>query len=89
MASICAAAVTWEGLRSGFSAKAAIHPDQIGPINEAFTPSAADVESAQRVIAAFDASPGAGVASLDGRMLDRPHYRTAQRVLARSSQAQT
>jgi citrate lyase subunit beta/citryl-CoA lyase len=78
-----------EGLRSGFSAKAAIHPDQIGPINEAFTPSAADVESARRVIAAFDATPGAGVASLDGRMLDRPHYRTAQRVLARAQQAQT
>jgi citrate lyase subunit beta/citryl-CoA lyase len=38
------------------------------------------------VIAAFDASPGAGVASVDGRMLDRPHYRTAQRVLARAQQ---
>jgi citrate lyase subunit beta/citryl-CoA lyase len=76
-----------EALRSGFSAKAAIHPDQIEPINEAFTPSAADVESARRVIAAFDASPGAGVASVEGRMLDRPHYRTAQRVLARAEQA--
>jgi citrate lyase subunit beta/citryl-CoA lyase len=74
-----------EALRSGFSAKAAIHPDQIEPINEAFTPSAADVESARQVIAAFDASPGAGVASVDGRMLDRPHYRTAQRVLARAA----
>ncbi len=73
-----------EGLRSGFSAKAAIHPDQVGIINEAFTPSAADVEAARRVIAAFDASPGAGVVSVDGKMLDRPHYRTAQRVLARA-----
>jgi citrate lyase subunit beta/citryl-CoA lyase len=73
-----------EGLRSGFSAKAAIHPDQIAVINEAFTPTAADVEAAQRVIAAFDASPGAGVVSVDGKMLDRPHYRTAQRVLARA-----
>ena len=63
-----------EGLRSGFSAKAAIHPDQIAVINEAFTPSAADVEAARKVIAAFDASPGAGVASVDGKMLDRPHY---------------
>ena len=74
-----------EGLRSGFSAKAAIHPDQIAVINEAFTPSAADVEAARKVIAAFDASPGAGVASVDGKMLDRPHYRTAQRVLARAA----
>ena len=54
-------------------------------INEAFTPSAADVEAARKVIAAFDASPGAGVASVDGKMLDRPHYRTAQRVLARAA----
>jgi citrate lyase subunit beta/citryl-CoA lyase len=75
------------GLRSGFSAKAAIHPDQIAVINEAFTPSAADVEAAQRVIAAFDASPGAGVVSVEGKMLDRPHYRTAQRVLARAAEA--
>lgn len=74
-----------EGLHSGFSAKAAIHPDQIAVINEAFTPSAADVEAARKVIAAFDASPGAGVASVDGKMLDRPHYRTALRVLARAA----
>ncbi len=72
-----------EALRSGFSAKAAIHPDQIAVINEAFTPSAADVEAARKVIAAFDAAPGAGVVSVDGKMLDRPHYRTAQRALAR------
>lgn len=75
------------GLRSGFSAKAAIHPDQIAIINEAFTPSAANVEAARRVIAAFDAAPGAGVISVDGKMLDRPHYRTAQRVLARAAEA--
>jgi citrate lyase subunit beta / citryl-CoA lyase len=73
-----------DALRDGFSAKAAIHPDQVEPINAAFTPSAADVAWAKRVIAAFDESPGAGVASLDGRMLDRPHYRSAQRVLSRA-----
>jgi citrate lyase subunit beta/citryl-CoA lyase len=75
-----------EALKSGFSAKAAIHPDQIDPINAAFTPSAEDIAWANRVIAAFDASPGAGVLSLDGKMLDRPHYRTAKRVLARAQQ---
>jgi len=77
-----------QGLRDGFSAKAAIHPDQVAPINAAFTPSAADVEWARRVVAAFDASTGTGVASLDGKMLDRPHLRSAQRVLARTEQAQ-
>jgi citrate lyase subunit beta/citryl-CoA lyase len=78
-----------EALRSGFSAKAAIHPDQIAVINEAFTPSAADIEAARRVIEAFDAAPGAGVVAVDGKMLDRPHYRTAQRVLARARQEQS
>ena len=77
-----------EALRDGFSAKAAIHPDQAGPINAAFTPSEADVTWAKRVVAAFDASPAAGVASIEGKMLDRPHYRSAQRVLARAAQAQ-
>jgi len=73
-----------EALRDGFSGKAAIHPDQVEPINAAFTPSSADVAWAKRVVAAFDESPGAGVASLDGKMLDRPHYKAAQRVLARA-----
>lgn len=77
-----------EALRDGYSAKLAIHPDQVAPINAAFTPAAADVERARRIIAAFDASAGTGVASLDGRMLDRPHLRSAQRVLARAVQAQ-
>lgn len=76
-----------EGLRDGFSAKAAIHPDQVAPINAAFTPSAADIEWAKRVVAAFDASTGTGVASIDGKMLDRPHYRSAKRVLERAGGA--
>ena len=54
-----------EGLRSGFGAKAAIHPAQIDVINEAFTPSRSDVEWAKRVVTAFDAVGGAGVAAID------------------------
>ncbi len=74
-----------EALRDGFSAKAAIHPDQIGPINEAFTPSVEAIDWAKRVVDAFDQLPGAAaVASIDGKMLDRPHYRSALRVLARA-----
>jgi len=75
------------GLRDGFSAKAAIHPDQIEPIHAAFTPSAADVDQAIRVASAFAASGGAGVVAMDGRMLDRPHYRGALRVLGRARAA--
>lgn len=64
----------------GFSGMLAIHPDQVGIINAAFTPSAADIEHALRVVAAF--STGQGVASLDGKMLDQPHLKQAKHLLA-------
>jgi citrate lyase subunit beta / citryl-CoA lyase len=67
--------------RDGFTAKLAIHPDQVPVINETFSPTAAEVEHARRVVAAFAAEPTAGVTSLDGRMLDRPHLVLAQRIL--------
>ena len=65
--------------REGFSGMLAIHPDQVETINAAFTPSASDVEHAKRVVAAF--ANGAGVASLDGKMLDQPHLKQARHVL--------
>jgi citrate lyase subunit beta/citryl-CoA lyase len=67
--------------RDGFTAKLAIHPDQVPVINAAFSPSEAEVEHAKRVVAAFEAEGNAGVTSLDGKMLDRPHLVLAQRVL--------
>ena len=66
--------------REGFSGMLAIHPDQVETINAAFTPSQADVEHARKVIAAFES--GAGVASLDGKMLDQPHLKQAKHILA-------
>jgi citrate lyase subunit beta / citryl-CoA lyase len=68
--------------RDGFTGKLAIHPDQLAAINSAFTPTEAEVLQARRVVAAFAATPGAGVASLEGRMIDRPHLVQAQRILA-------
>ena len=72
-----------EAERDGFSGKVAIHPAQIAPIHAAFTPTEAELALARRIVAAFDASPTAGALALDGRMLDRPHYLSAQRLLAR------
>ncbi|SDE80222.1 citrate lyase subunit beta / citryl-CoA lyase [Variovorax sp. CF079] len=72
-----------EAERDGFSGKVAIHPDQIAPIHTAFTPTEAALAQARRIVAAFDAAPTAGALALDGRMLDRPHYLAAQRLLAR------
>jgi citrate lyase subunit beta / citryl-CoA lyase len=66
--------------REGFSGMLAIHPDQVETINEAFTPSQADIDHAQKVVAAFES--GAGVVSLDGRMLDQPHLKQAKHILA-------
>ena len=70
--------------REGFSGMLAIHPAQVAPINAAFAPSAEDVAHAERVVAAFQA--GAGVASLDGRMLDQPHLKQAEHVLAMAAE---
>lgn len=72
-------------LRSGFAAKAAIHPTQIEVINRAFTPDAAQLAWARRVVEGFAAAPGAGVIAIDGRMLDRPHLKAAERLLARAA----
>ena len=68
--------------RDGFTGMMAIHPAQVEVINAAFTPSEAEVEHARAVIAAFEASPGAGALSLDGKMIDRPHLVQAKRTLA-------
>ncbi len=75
--------------RSGFTAKAAIHPGQIAAINRAFTPGDAAIAWARKVVAAFAANPDAGVIGLDGKMLDRPHLRAAQRVLDRAGTTAT
>jgi citrate lyase subunit beta/citryl-CoA lyase len=68
----------------GFTGKLAIHPAQVAIINAAFTPSLAEVKHAEAIIAAFAAEPAAGVLSVGGRMVDRPHLLQAQGVLARA-----
>jgi citrate lyase subunit beta/citryl-CoA lyase len=68
--------------RDGFTGMMAIHPAQVGPINAAFTPSEAELAWARTVIAAFAAHPGAGALQLDGRMIDAPHLKAAQKLLA-------
>ena len=76
----CRAAV-----RDGFSGKMAIHPAQVEVINKAFTPPPVDVERAVRILALFAAAgPDAGVLSLDGKMIDKPHLRQAERIARRA-----
>lgn len=79
-----------EGLRrssllarqEGFSGRLAIHPAQVAIINECFTPSAAEVDHAQEILAAFAANPGAGTVGLGGKMIDIPHHKQAERIVA-------
>ena len=75
------------GARDGFVGMMAIHPTQVPIINAAFTPSLEVVERARRIVAAFAAQPTAGVLNVDGAMLDAPHLKQAQRILAQATDA--
>jgi citrate lyase subunit beta/citryl-CoA lyase len=71
----------------GYTAKLAIHPAQVAIINEVFTPSAEAVAHARAIVAAFAEQPGAGVLNINGKMVDRPHIRAAEALLARAAAA--
>ena len=73
--------------REGFTGKLAIHPDQVEIINAAFSPAADDLAHAATIVAAFEAEPNAGVLSVGGKMVDRPHLLQALRVLERAANA--
>jgi citrate lyase beta subunit len=78
-----------EGARLGFSGKQIIHPNQVEPVQEAFTPSDEAIEYAQRVVRAFSVSQreGKGAFALDGKMIDMPLLKNAQKVLERAKAA--
>ena len=68
----------------GFTGRLAIHPAQVAPINDSFLPSAAEIDFARRIVDAFAASPGVGTVGIDGRMIDRPHLKAAEALLAQA-----
>jgi citrate lyase subunit beta/citryl-CoA lyase len=72
-----------QGRRLGFDGKTLIHPGQVEICNQAFSPSDAEVEHARRVIEAFEEAQraGAGVVTVDGRMVENLHVESARRVL--------
>ncbi len=71
----------------GFAGKLAIHPDQVAVINEAFTPEEAEVRWAREVLATFAEGSGDGALSLHGKLLDAPHLKQAERILAQAAQS--
>ena len=73
--------------RAGYRGMLAIHPAQVDVINEAFSPSAAELAQAQEIVDLFAAHAGAGTIGHKGNMLDRPHLLRAQATLALAARA--
>jgi len=73
-----------QGRDLGMDGKMLIHPSQIGPVNEIFAPSDAEVAFARKILAVFDAPENAdkGVVQIDGQMVERLHLDVARRTLA-------
>ena len=77
------------GAGLGFSGKQIIHPNQVSAVQEAFTPSDESIAYARRIVETFEASQkeGKGAYALDGKMIDMPLLKNAQKVLARAKAA--
>lgn len=77
------------GARLGFSGKQIIHPAQVEPVQTAFTPSDEAIAHAKRIVDGFEASQkeGKGAFALDGKMIDMPLVKNAQKVLERAKAA--
>jgi citrate lyase beta subunit len=77
------------GVQLGYSGKQVIHPAQVIPVQEAFTPDDEAIAYARRLVEAFETHQGAGVGAfaLDGRMIDMPLVKNARGVLERARAA--
>lgn len=77
------------GAGLGYSGKQVIHPAQVGPVQEAFTPTDEAVSQARQLVEAFEArlKSGSGVVALEGKMIDLPLVKAARGVLARATAA--
>ena len=78
-----------QGAQMGFSGKQIIHPNQVAPVLEAFTPSETAIVEARRIVEAHAAhqAAGTGAFAMDGKMVDMPLVRAAEQVLARAAAA--
>jgi citrate lyase subunit beta/citryl-CoA lyase len=67
----------------GFRGKFCIHPSQVGPVNEIFSPTAEEVERAKKIIEAYDraTSKGEGAIALEGEFVDPPVYERAKQIV--------
>ena len=70
----------------GFSGKGAVHPKQISPLNEVFTPSPEEVAKAQKILAAFEEA-NTGLVVVDGKLIEKPVVREMQRIVSVAKRA--
>jgi citrate lyase beta subunit len=77
------------GAQMGYTGKQIIHPNQVVPVQEAFTPSSAEIRRALQIMKAFEEHQllGRGAFAIDGKMIDAPILRAAQRILERAQTA--
>jgi citrate lyase subunit beta/citryl-CoA lyase len=80
-----------QGRDMGFDGKTLIHPNQIALANEIFGPSALEINEAQEKITAYEAAikSGAGIAVLNGKLIEELHIQDAKRILALASALQS
>lgn len=73
-----------QGLEMGFDGKTLIHPSQVAPCNDVFSPTEAQLEMAARIVAGFEEAQreGKGVVTVDGRMIENLHVEQAKKQLA-------
>jgi citrate lyase beta subunit len=78
-----------QGMQMGFSGKQIIHPNQVKPVQEVFTPSDEAIAQALRLLDTFNThqQAGQGAFALDGKMIDAPVIKSAKRILERARAA--
>ena len=77
------------GAQLGYTGKQVIHPAQVGPVQEAFTPDDVSIKNASCLVEAFEAyqKEGKGAFAMEGKMIDMPLVKAAQGVLERAHAA--
>ena len=72
----------------GYQGKLVVHPIQVGPCNEIFSPSRAELEMAKNIVQAFESAKaeGSGVIQVDGKLIDKPIVRRARQLVAMANQ---
>jgi len=75
-----------QGAQMGYTGKQIIHPNQVKPVQEAFTPDDEAIAKALHIMEAFAAhqQAGMGAFALDGKMIDAPIVKAAERIVARA-----